>query len=1188
MDLTAFTKQLAQKRGLPLPPETVPQQEPPAVTPAPTAQAAPPEVTPQAAPEAPAQNQPQGSGIMDSMAWGLQKMADTPIAAINGASEAIYQTGAFISGLGGDATRPVTEFLQGAADTLQADSESRGVVPSIVDDMSQFVVGLVGAGKVLAPLKGTGLAARTSFESVRGASAAAVVMDPQMERLSNLIQNYEPLRNPVTAFLASSPDDSAAMGRLKNALEGVGLDVALVGSFALAAKALKLFRAGDSAGATKALSEMSDTEAAIKAETPPAASPEPMKATSGAVPASAEGIAPAKSEAAAIPLAPKTEVYRPQMVPEEVDVKALIEGYQTDTEALWKYGSREAAIEHGYKFAGANIQLQKIGGTDDVQNLMNRTAAVLKEQMDAVKGGDVLSDARVQRMVKDTADLYGEDPSVVMGIISRAGKESTRMVADMEAAFLLARKLFEDANRVAIKVHSGLLDEWGGNLASANAELLHRFQAAADMLASGNAMRSAAGRTLRRLSGKFSISEADIKALANVPPDKLAEVLASTGGDIKKLAEATKPSFWRRITDEASFLLTNNLLWNWTTHVVNTSTNLYMLGARPAEKMVGSLFQGASGSSIRAQAMREYAYTVTSVGDAWSSLVEAFLRGDSVLAPHQTEYFRAGYRVNVPPISWKGINDVWDLYYNGIVGMNFGKLSEAATKTAASTYRATVGAPTRALGALDEFVKQLRYRAVVQARASVAASGAKMTGADARRYIARELEKAFTADGRAVDVAALQEAKVTTFQQELLSGTIGKGLQDFRYNVPATALILPFIKTPINVLRYAWKMTPALNLLQKEYRSMLTGKMGMEAQAHAIGQMALGSLFMAQAANLALSGRLTGAGPTNPVLRKQLQASGWQPYSFVIDKEDGTKSYFPIDRFDPVGMPFSMVADLVDLMAIHPNTREAQTGMTAVGMALAKAFSNRTFLMNINQALQAATDPEAGGARVLGNLAGNLVPGSSALKNYASGDDFLRDARSMVDRAMSSLPGYSEGLPPQRDSFGEPIWKRRGFTTDTADDIVEAEHNRIVLETGYGISPPTPRRHGVDLREVTLENGRNAYDLLQELAASPKTGHATLKQALSKLIQSESYQKLVDGDPTLKGTKLGALSRVVSRYREAAFKLLLMQSPMLRKLIRQDQLDVKNALQTSREAKQNDMQSQDLKKMLSDMGYSVE
>src|SRR5690606_27762287 len=105
----------------------------------------------------------------------------------------------------------------------------------------------------------------------------------------------------------------------------------------------------------------------------------------------------------------------------------------------------------------------------------------------------------------------------------------------------------------------------------------------------------------------------------------------------------------------------------------------------------------------------------------------------------------------------------------------------------------------------------------VQARASVKGTEAGLSGNELQDYVSQNLKDAFTPDGRALDNAAMREAQETTFQQELGEGTWGQSIQTFRANHPSVHFILPFVKTPVNVLRTAWNMTPGLNLLRNEY-----------------------------------------------------------------------------------------------------------------------------------------------------------------------------------------------------------------------------------------------------------------------------------------------------------------------------------------------------------------------------------
>ena len=134
----------------------------------------------------------------------------------------------------------------------------------ILEGITQFAVpfGAIGAG-----VKAAGAAARVgklggvagktakaltktrdklSFKGdlAVGAAADVIAFDGQEERLSNLIQQFPELQNPVTEYLAASPDDSEALGRAKNAIEGLILGGVIGTVGAVATPMFRSFIAG--------------------------------------------------------------------------------------------------------------------------------------------------------------------------------------------------------------------------------------------------------------------------------------------------------------------------------------------------------------------------------------------------------------------------------------------------------------------------------------------------------------------------------------------------------------------------------------------------------------------------------------------------------------------------------------------------------------------------------------------------------------------------------------------------------------------------------------------------------------------------------------------------------------------------------------------------------------------------------
>ncbi|RKS85745.1 DNA/RNA non-specific endonuclease [Orbus hercynius] len=119
--------------------------------------------------------------------------------------------------------------------------EAETVSGALAHGVSQFLVGFIPAAKGLKIIKPLTRMGKLAQSMIAGGVADFAVFAPHEERLSNLIQSFDELQNPVTAYLQASPDDSSAEGRLKNTLEGLLLG-ALIEPFAHSLRALKYAR----------------------------------------------------------------------------------------------------------------------------------------------------------------------------------------------------------------------------------------------------------------------------------------------------------------------------------------------------------------------------------------------------------------------------------------------------------------------------------------------------------------------------------------------------------------------------------------------------------------------------------------------------------------------------------------------------------------------------------------------------------------------------------------------------------------------------------------------------------------------------------------------------------------------------------------------------------------------------------
>lgn len=97
-----------------------------------------------------------------------------------------------------------------------------------------------------------GFLARRGQEAVAGGITDFMVIQGHEARLSDLIQQFPGLQNPITEFLQSDEEDSEIVGRLKAAVEGIGAGV-IFDSMLLGMRALKSGRKAFDDGVAKGL-----------------------------------------------------------------------------------------------------------------------------------------------------------------------------------------------------------------------------------------------------------------------------------------------------------------------------------------------------------------------------------------------------------------------------------------------------------------------------------------------------------------------------------------------------------------------------------------------------------------------------------------------------------------------------------------------------------------------------------------------------------------------------------------------------------------------------------------------------------------------------------------------------------------------------------------------------------------------
>ena len=302
------------------------------------------------------------------------------------------------------------------------------------------------------------------------------------------------------------------------------------------------------------------------------------------------------------------------------------------------------------------------------------------------------------------------------------------------------------------------------------------------------------------------------------------------------------------------------------------------------------------------------------------------------------------------------------------------------------------------------------------------------------------------------------------FQNELEGGWVH--VQKVIDAVPfgAGRLVMPFVRTPINIMRSwggllptsiavemtnrlvggvpraiqqrsfkgVWELDPdsMLNVLHsKTMDDIMSGDPVRMAEAR--GRQAGGLILFASAYTLAETGMITGGGPKSGDRRRALMDSGWRPYSFYIPGY-GYVSYM---RADPYSQTLALVADTIELLEsenLKGDYQEKLNLVQALLLSTGQQLSEKTFMQGIGDLIAATQDPERGAKFVQRMQMATTMPYSSLQRNLMDIEDpALREMRSLVDaRAEQSFLGNPEGVAPSRNILGETRLK---FTRDSAE-----------------------------------------------------------------------------------------------------------------------------------------------------------
>ena len=670
--------------------------------------------------------------------------------------------------------------------------------------------------------------------------------------------------------------------------------------------------------------------------------------------------APAETQAAAEPAAtPKTEPQSAAPVSDAAVAQARARASGLPLEASQRIAQNAEALK-------PIVDPEKIETRADVQNQLDQASGVLQTNPDP-RMQQPLTFPEQQRLAQN----LGMTPEQLLS--SSSGKA-------FSAEQVVAANAMLEASRTGVMNLARLAAT--GDEAAGNQFLtaLARHQEIQDVVT--GRVAAEAGRTLgafRNAPTEGTIGAA-VDALSKIPQDARLEAAKRLAAlDPNDAAAVAK--FTREVTPSST---AGKLYEAWINGILSGGTGIVKATSDVAMRSLGIVSRPVSAAFDAVHSALTGEPQTRFAGDVKADLY-GMLRGMPKALSQFTDTF----------FHEKGIGDA---------------VMDSGARTAAikGPLGFAVRTPTRFLEAVTDAAKIANYSADMHARAYRMARSEGLTGSAAWTR-AEEIANNPTHGMRA---AAGSYALQQTFQERL--GPIGQAITKLRDAVPGGKFLLPFLKTPANILKAAADYSPA-GFAKTAIRAA-SGKLEGGELADALAKNTLGTALTATVLYHALEGNITGGGPTGYNDRKRLEAAGWQQYSLKVGNR-----FVSYRKIEPLGTVMSLAADIAE--AIKKGSASPGVGglTKSLEQRISRNLEQSEFLgsvLRLNQIFE---------GRYLRGLVGTVVP--TGVANIAKAVDPTVRAPSSLDslpeqirqQLESRIPGLTKNVPPVTTPEGRPL-----------------------------------------------------------------------------------------------------------------------------------------------------------------------
>lgn len=499
----------------------------------------------------------------------------------------------------------------------------------------------------------------------------------------------------------------------------------------------------------------------------------------------------------------------------------------------------------------------------------------------------------------------------------------------------------------------------------------------------------------------------------------------------------------------------------------------------------------------------------------------------------------------------------------GAVGLESGRVTEAL---AAGNYRAvaenalgnavdgvgtTLSTLTRPLATINEFAQQMAYRSKVRAQLwGEAIQKGFANPEEFQGFVDDGMKKAFELGGQANDARAKLYMQDLTFQRSLQDFAPGRTIQKAREEWPFLKVLIPFWKTPANIINEVFS---GFGATSRVWNDMRGADPAMAALAK--GKLATGLTLATGAAIAAHEGWITGHGPHDPKDNEAWRAAGNEPYSVRWAAPDGTQKNIRYDMFEPVGGFLGIAADSVYLAGKVPDATYTQL-VGGFALATAEHVVEKSFLAGVSDIIEGVQSSPEKFQYIANQRAAAHVPKAIQYVNTFTNDPTARQVRTMLDAIINRTP-WADKLPPSYDSRGRNRVLPHGVGIQTANPLYTSHPNPDAadVEMGrleHGVTPAAPYVGTVDLRQIKVGE-TDAYTRLLQLQGQVKIDGKDVNEMLNEMVKSERYKSLpANVPPKMQNPRVTMIDRIIAGYRQKSLSVLATENPVVKEAVLQD------------------------------------